>query len=445
MLVNIHFSNFDKKLKYNLEETIKIIEIKELIEKEEDIPFTKTELKLIFSGRVLDNNKCLKDIKFSSGDTISALGKKIVQIANEINNEINNEEESNNLSNNFLANEYLSYLNYFNENPLNDDLLNSYIYKYKFLINNVIDNNTFCNFIKNKDDINLISSNSSNISSDEYKNSALQIKEYISLLIILSNKMFYVIIIPTIHSYKIKYNLNEQSNTEILSSLFSKINDLFNEYIELNGNLELSYHESDNNENSLFTNIFNMINTIFTQNSEPQNVLDILNLNNLSNNNESNLNNIFNSLLNPNNLSNNNESNLNNIFNSLLNPNNLSNNNESNLNNFFNLLSNPNILSNNNNELNNNELNNELNVDSNVIESSSVNNLINSYNYDIELLNQMKDLGLTDTNKCKFCLNLSNGNLEMAINYYYEINIDFANNLNNDNEDDDDDDDEDNY
>jgi hypothetical protein len=83
MLVNIHFSNFDKKLKYNLEDTIKIIEIKELIEKEENIPFTKNELKLIFSGRVLDNNKCLKDIKFLSGDTITALGKKIEQIQEE--------------------------------------------------------------------------------------------------------------------------------------------------------------------------------------------------------------------------------------------------------------------------------------------------------------------------------------------------------------------------
>jgi hypothetical protein len=431
MLVNIHFSNFDKKLKYNLEDTIKIIEIKELIEKEENIPFTKTELKLIFSGRVLDNNKCLKDIKFLSGDTISALGKKIVQVENEVNTEVNN-EVNNNLSddfflNNNLANEYLSYLSYFNENPLENDLLNSYIHKYKCLINNVIDNNTFCNFIKNKDDINLISSNSSNISIDEYKNSALQIKEHISLLTILSNKMFYVIIIPTIHSYKIKYNLNEQSNTEILSSLFSKINDLFNEYIELNGNLELSYHESNNDENSIFTNIFNMINTIFTQNSEPQNVLDILNPNNLSN--------------------------LNNSINSLFNTNNLSNNNESNLNNFFNLLSNPNILSNNNNELNNNvsntNINNNLNndiIESN-IDSSSVNNLnlINSYNYDIELLNQMKDLGLTDTNKCKFCLNLSNGNLEMAINYYYEINIDFVNNENLNDEDDEDYDDDDNY
>lgn len=429
MLVNIHFSNFDKKLKYNLEDTIKIIEIKELIEKEENIPFTKTELKLIFSGRVLDNNKCLKDIKFLSGDTISALGKKIVQVENEVNTEVNTEVNNDlveNILNSNLGNEYLSYLNYFNENPLEEDLLNSYLHKYKCLINNVINNETFCNFIKNKDDINLISSESSNLSIDEYKIIALNIKEQINLFTILTNKLFYIIIIPTIHSYKTKYNLNEISNTEILSNIFTKINEYFNEYIELNGNLELSYHESNNNnENSIFTNIFNMINTILNTNSESQNLSHILN----SNNNVSinNFNNTLNSLLNTNN----NVSNINNTLNSLSNTSN-------NINNTLDSILNTNYVSNIN--INNN-LNNDI-IESN-IDSSSVNNLnlINSYNYDIELLNQMKDLGLTDTNKCKFCLNLSNGNLEMAINYYYEINIDFVNNENLNDEDEDDEDD----
>jgi hypothetical protein len=56
MLVNIHFSNFNKKLKYDINENFKIIQIKELIEKENNMPFNKNEIKLIFSGRILDNN-----------------------------------------------------------------------------------------------------------------------------------------------------------------------------------------------------------------------------------------------------------------------------------------------------------------------------------------------------------------------------------------------------
>ena len=79
MIVNIHFSNFDKKLKYDFDENIKIIEIKENIEKEENMPFNKNEIKLIFSGRIIPNDKSLKDIKFISGNTFSALGKKIIQ------------------------------------------------------------------------------------------------------------------------------------------------------------------------------------------------------------------------------------------------------------------------------------------------------------------------------------------------------------------------------
>lgn len=79
MIVNIHFSNFDKKLKYDFDENIKIMEIKEHIEKEDNMPFNKNEIKLIFSGRIIPNDKSLKDIKFASGNTFSALGKKIIQ------------------------------------------------------------------------------------------------------------------------------------------------------------------------------------------------------------------------------------------------------------------------------------------------------------------------------------------------------------------------------
>jgi hypothetical protein len=371
MLVNIQFSNYEKKLKYDLEDTIKIIEIKELIEKEENMQFNKNEIKLIFSGRVLDNNKSLKDIKFVSGNTFTALGKKIIQeeqllqnenLSNENlsnNNETNNNEtntllnqffeigniffppnlnESNN--NNILPNHIEEALSYY-QIPTENELLNSKLLKYKSLLNNVINNNTFCEFIKNKDNINLISNNPTIISNEDYKNSA---RNLIGTLNITTPNFFYIFLIPTISKYKEINNLTNSSNEIIVDNIFNMIDEWLNEYNESNPPINISNNENLNQGN-INNPLFNMLNSLLTG-----------------------------------------------------------------------VLNNTNIEQ---EEYINEEDDDEDEDDINIINPPSNNQILQ------EKVEQMKELGLLDENKCKLCLNLAGGDIESAINYYYEINIDY--------------------
>jgi hypothetical protein len=266
-------------------------------------------------------------------------------------NNINlNDEYNHNLLNFSLNDEFESLEN------INQNLLNNCILKYKSLLNNVINNETFCEFIKNKDDINLISFNASNLTNLEYKYSAIQINNMINLLSILSNKIFYVIIYPTINEYKVKYNCQNSSIIDVITNIFNKLDEWIIEYNQSNIPINLSNENENENENlNLPNSLLNIFNTFLT---------------NMSNNNIPDTDNIIN------------------------------------------------VEEEDNNEEEDDD--EEDDDEEGEIEISSNDQILN------EKIDQMKELGLTNINKCKFCLTLSNGDVEMAINYYYEINIDFV-------------------
>jgi hypothetical protein len=322
MIVNIHFTNYERKLKYDIDESIKMIEIKELLEKEENMPFNKNEIKLIFSGRVLNNDKTLKDIKFVSGNTIAALGRKetstvIVPPEITINppTPINQPAQTNNMISQLISTTDIDSLitdeDYEN---INNELVKNYYDKFAFILKSIIDYDTFCNFIRNKENILNIILDVENPTNEQFKDYCRGYLSAINLLKSLNTYvLLYVILLPTITKYK-EHNSN-LSNDQIISNLINLMDEWINEYNQTNPPIQFIQ------PNNPIENFLSILETVL-----------IPNINNVSNGQ-------------------------------------------------------------------------------------------NSTVYQ-ESLEQMKNLGLTNERKCKMCLTMCGGDVELAVNMYYEVDDD---------------------
>jgi hypothetical protein len=254
MIVKIQFSNSNHNFEYDLDNNTNILQIKTLISNENSITFSNNEIRLIYSGRVLENYKTLENINFQNNHTIIAIGKQ--------NDNLENQQEAGLIEKMFendevvisLLNSFNSVVNSLEENVIThirnnsefasiDDIdqneINNFINLYHKILNKMVNDSEYLELVRRRDVNGFIIRNSNSITDESYKNICNRLYQFISLF---NNDYQNAIVKITLNNYKNQNpQLNESTNNEIIKDIILKMNELYpNNSEDINAIIEIN-------------------------------------------------------------------------------------------------------------------------------------------------------------------------------------------------------------